>query len=96
MTKCNCYFEQEKITWHPCYPYGETHEIVGSCNGTREQDECDCGGDKEKCTFYPDIKEKAIKEKQTISDEQELKLLKEFLKEYDMIWEFTSWVERNK
>lgn len=28
----------------------------GCYNGTREQDECSCGGDKEKCTFHPEYR----------------------------------------
>ena len=31
----------------------------GYCNGTRERDICNCGGDPTKCDFYPEIREKA-------------------------------------
>lgn len=27
------------------------------CWGTKEKDECDCGGDRRKCTHYPDNRE---------------------------------------
>ena len=30
------------------------------CNGTREQDICSCNGDRRKCDFYEDVREKAI------------------------------------
>lgn len=29
-------------------------EIVGECWGTKERDECRCGGDPECCDFYPE------------------------------------------
>lgn len=55
--KCDCYatmFRREyaysPTTGQPVAAYD--HEI-GICNGTRERDECDCGGDRAKCTFYP-------------------------------------------
>ena len=35
--KCDCFREQ----------YGKT-----VCFGTREMEECDCGGDRNKCNFY--------------------------------------------
>lgn len=44
MAKCDC-FHQE---------YGRT-----VCWGTREKDECACGGDRFKCTFYPEIRKKS-------------------------------------
>ena len=31
---------------------GEIESEVGVCWGTREQEECNCGGDKSKCDFY--------------------------------------------
>lgn len=37
-------------------------EDYSYCNGTRERDECSCGGDKTKCDFYPEVREKAMKE----------------------------------
>lgn len=44
MAKCDC-FHQE---------YGRS-----VCWGTREKDECSCGGDRFKCTFYPEIRKKS-------------------------------------
>ena len=62
--KCNCYHEQEKTlqTYHPVTGKPFTHHIyVGVCWGTREMDECKCGGDKTKCDFYPEVRAKAKK-----------------------------------
>lgn len=39
MDKCNCYYEI----------YGKTE-----CWGTKEREECSCGGDETKCNFYPE------------------------------------------
>lgn len=52
--KCVCYHTQKK------WKFG--HNIdVGVCWGTREMDECSCGGDETKCNFYTGVKEKAQK-----------------------------------
>lgn len=45
--KCDC-FHIEHST--PC------------CWGTKEREQCSCGGDRCKCDQYPEIKEKALKE----------------------------------
>ena len=45
MVKCDCWMANGHR------PY---------CNGTREQDYCTCGGDRSKCDFYEDVREKAI------------------------------------
>jgi hypothetical protein len=42
--KCSCFREQ----------YGKT-----VCYGTKEIDVCSCDGDKSKCDFYPEVREKA-------------------------------------
>lgn len=45
---CDSYCKEEH-----CIPStGEYVETVEICNGTREIDECSCGGDKRKCSFY--------------------------------------------
>ena len=45
MAKCDCY-----------------HKEFGKdvCYGTKEREECDCGGDKTKCDFYPIKRSEAI------------------------------------
>ena len=61
MIKCDCYCTEEKIIgWHTLV--NPKIKIVHKCNGTRERDECSCGGDRAKCDFYPEVREKALKE----------------------------------
>ena len=71
MEKCDYY--RESIKAKPRYSQytgnyvGSVDVKYGYCTGTKELDECYCGGDRTKCDFYPDIREKAIKEQKTIS-----------------------------
>lgn len=55
MKKCDCYIEKQVIR---SWPISITEP---RCNGTREQDICSCDGDRAKCNFYPEIREKAQK-----------------------------------
>lgn len=58
MSKCDYYSEQyEIIGWSG--PYEKIQKLRFRCNGTRERDECTCGGDRSKCDFYPDVRKKA-------------------------------------
>ena len=61
MDKCECYHEVRKkhYLFHPLtgHPIGFI-KVVGVCWGTKEQDECSCGGDESKCDFYPHIRER--------------------------------------
>ena len=61
MSKCHCYHTQPKTR----YTYNQwtvspiAHDIeVGVCWGTKECDECNCGGDMRKCDFYPDVRKR--------------------------------------
>ena len=45
MEKCDCWI---KGVYN--FPY---------CNGTKEQDPCKCGGDRSKCDFYAEVRQKA-------------------------------------
>lgn len=63
MNKCDCYCENTKAEARYS-PYtgdyiGNINVKYGCCRGTKEQDECSCGGDRTKCDFYPEIREKA-------------------------------------
>ena len=59
MNKCDCYHTEEQIIgWHT--PVDPKTTIVHKCNGTKERDECSCGGDRTKCDFYPEVREKAL------------------------------------
>ena len=57
--KCDCYRTVEKLRYTPFYTR-KYYETVGFCNGTKEQEECSCGGDRTKCSFYPEVREKAL------------------------------------
>ena len=62
MKKCDCYHLRKAIryTYHPLSGRPIPHDAeVGVCWGTRECDECNCGGDRTKCDFYPEVREKA-------------------------------------
>ena len=63
MKKCSSYhdahkniFTYDKFTGNcdGCYSVP-----VGVCWGTKECEECHCGGDKSKCDFYPEVRENA-------------------------------------
>ena len=60
MNKCDYYNEQTKIIgW--LGPDEVIRKTVYVCNGTREQDVCSCGGDRTKCDFYPEVRQKENK-----------------------------------
>lgn len=63
MNICNCYCEEEYAAgWFgPDKPALVKRSV---CNGTRERDICSCGGDRTKCDFYPEVREKAKKEQE--------------------------------
>lgn len=65
MKKCDCYHIQPTIK----YRYNPTTSAPipftaqeGVCWGTKEMDICSCGGDKTKCDFYPEVREKTLQE----------------------------------
>ena len=65
MNKCRCYHTQNKLryTYNPITGRTIPHDVeVGVCWGTKETDECNCGGDEAKCDFYPNVREKVKKE----------------------------------
>lgn len=57
MKQCDCH---HTTTYTRCD--GLKAFIKHECWGTRERDECSCGGDRTKCDFYPDVREKALQE----------------------------------
>ena len=67
--KCKYYHTRKKTqyTYHPITGSPISHDIdVGVCWGTREADECNCGGDRHECDFYPEVREKAIQEEDNL------------------------------
>lgn len=65
--KCKSYHLQPKTryTYHPLTGSPIAHDIeVGVCWGTKECDECLCGGDMTQCDFYPEVR---AKERKSIS-----------------------------
>lgn len=60
--KCDCYHIEAKPYYHYNTFTGKPiwkEMKVGVCWGTRECDECLCGGDRAKCDFYPNVRKKA-------------------------------------
>lgn len=62
MEKCKCFWTD---SWHEVRKYdGDSLPIVvkkNVCNGTKEREECTCGGDPAKCDFYPEKRNAAKK-----------------------------------
>ena len=70
MSKCDCYHTEPKTryTYHPITGSPIGHDIeVGVCWGTKECEQCDCGGDMTQCDFYPDVRKRG-REKIKIED----------------------------
>ena len=59
--KCNCYETVERLCYTPFYTQSY-YKTAGICNGTKEREECSCSGNKTKCDFYPEVRDKANKE----------------------------------
>ena len=62
INKCDCYHIEKKrqYTYHPITGDPIGHDVyVGVCWGTKECEECSCGGDKIQCDFYPEVRKKA-------------------------------------
>lgn len=53
INKCSCY-EVRTRKIHNCWPFLDHIEKYGVCLGTKECDECDCGGNEYLCDFYPE------------------------------------------
>ena len=67
MSKCDCYHTEPKTryTYHPITGSPIGHNIeVGVCWGTRECEECSCGGEESKCDFYPEVRKNGRKKRE--------------------------------
>lgn len=82
MKKCECYHENmrkvhryDAFTGSYRYSVNEKYTV---CWGTKECEECSCGGDKTKCSFYPEVRKKAKQEiAQNAKSKEHLALLEE-------------------
>lgn len=54
--KCEYYSTRKVYSGFLDYPFPK---IIGECLGTKECEECKCGGDQKKCDFYEYIREHA-------------------------------------
>lgn len=60
MNKCDCYHVESEVRRFVDEDGGSVYGKINvpRCRGTKEKDVCDCGGDKTKCDFYPEKREK--------------------------------------
>ena len=60
MKKCDCYDVAEEIFG---WLNSDTPILkeVSRCYGTKEREECACGGDRSQCDFYPEIRAESQK-----------------------------------
>lgn len=57
MDKCECYIEDRQLVdYTPLMK--PLYKTVTLCFGTKERDQCSCNGDRTKCDFYPEVREK--------------------------------------
>ena len=64
MARCECYKYGKRLGYRYNFdgtPY-EAKVIYNYCSGTKEREECSCKGDKTKCDFYPEVRQKALYE----------------------------------
>lgn len=82
MNKCDYYKKRptHRYTYHPITGRPIAHDVeVGYCSGTRECDDCNCDGDRTKCDFYPEVREKAQREAAEKDVYAQIKFLEEML-----------------
>jgi len=53
---CECY--RESVEFYYKNDYRKSQRVVGRCMGTKEREECACGGDESVCDFYPEKRRK--------------------------------------
>ena len=51
---------KETLCYTPFYTQAY-YKMISFCNGTKEREECSCGGDRTKCDFYSEIRERERK-----------------------------------
>ena len=65
MKKCESYHTRERYIYDPYIPSIKHTVVEGECWGTMERDTCHCNGDRCQCNFYPEVRQKALEEKQS-------------------------------
>ena len=66
---CDCYHTEKRrdYIYHPITKEPIGYDIkVGVCWGTKEREECSCGGDKTQCDFYPEVRKKEVQEEDSL------------------------------
>jgi len=69
--KCDAYHTRKKIQYVkfcPVIDHVPEEVEVSECWGTKEREECNCGGDPSKCTFYPEKRAEAENENRTVEE----------------------------
>lgn len=79
--KCECYEEREVIDY---YSLNSDRRLIGICNGTKEREECHCGGNRRYCDFYPEVREKANNLNQEYRDKKELEFYRWWVTEHNL------------
>lgn len=75
MNKCKCYQKRRYIRGWKDSSSPIFEREVGVCYGTKEKEECACGGDRTKCDFYPEIRKEALKKTQKHKISEAIKFL---------------------
>lgn len=91
--KCECYEEREMYNPISLSLYSDI-KLIGICNGTKERDECSCGGDRAKCDFYPEIREKAKQLSMKQRDKKELEFYRWWVTEHNLNTEVATAFEK--
>lgn len=91
MSKCECYEEEEVIDY---YSFNCNRRLIGICNGTKEREECSCKGNREKCDFYSEIREKAKQLNLEYRDKKELEFYRWWITEHNLNVEVATSFER--
>lgn len=86
---CECYEEKELVD-----SYLYDRRLIGICNGTKERDKCQCGGNPVKCDFYPEIREKACRQTQEYRDKKELEFYRWWVTKHNLNVEVATAFER--
>ena len=86
MEKCSCFEERIIKSYNP---YSNNFEPITRtlCMGTKEREECSCGGDETKCDFYDYVRERGLKKLQTqLEDTQRKEVEADFYTSHRAFW----------